>query len=75
MIEEAISQRELIAELHLENLFMSEQLGIVSSGMESALKPTRAESERAVANIREWRTYLSEPCVARMINDGWQWST
>ena len=75
MIEEAIWQRELIAALHLENIFMSEQLALASAGVESPLKPTRAESERAVANIRAWRTYLPEPCVATMIDDGWQWST
>ena len=75
MIEEAIWQRELIAALGLENLFMSEQLGLTSPGVANALKPTRAESERAVTSIRAWRTYLPEPCVARMIDDGWQWST
>jgi len=58
MIEEAIWQRELIATLHLENLFMSEQIGIASAGVESALKPTRAASARAVASIRAWRAYL-----------------
>lgn len=75
MTEEAIWQRELIAALHLENLFMSEHLALVNTGVANALKPTRAESERAVANIRAWRSYLPEPCVARMIDDGWQWST
>jgi hypothetical protein len=39
------------------------------------LQPTRAEIERAVGNIRAWRSYLPEPCVAKMIEDGWQWST
>lgn len=75
MIEDAIWQRELIAALHLENLFVSEQLGLASAGVANDLKPTRAESERAVANIRAWRTYLPAPCVAKMIDDGWQWST
>jgi hypothetical protein len=75
MIEEAIWQRELIAALHLESLFMSQQLGLAGAGVASDLKPTRAESARAVANIRAWRSYLPEPCVATMIDDGWQWST
>jgi hypothetical protein len=75
MIEEAISQRELIAALHLENLFVSQQLSPASAGMANDLRPTRAESERAVANIRAWQSYLPAPCVARMIDDGWQWST
>jgi hypothetical protein len=75
MIEEAIWQRELIAALHLENLFMSQQLGLAGAGVASDLKPTRAESARAVANIRAWRSYLPEACVATMIDDGWQWST
>jgi hypothetical protein len=75
MIEDPISQRELIAALHLENLFISEQLGPASAGMATELRPTRAESERAVANIRAWRSYLPALCVARMIDDGWQWST
>ncbi len=75
MIEDAIWQRELIAALRLENLFMSEQLGLAGVGLANDLKPTRDESDRAVANIRAWRTYLPAPCVAIMIDDGWQWST
>jgi len=39
------------------------------------IKPTFQESQRAVANIRAWRSYLPEACVSRMIDDGWQWST
>jgi hypothetical protein len=75
MIEQACWQRELIAALHLENLFNSAQIGFPSAEDADFLKPTRVDSERAVANIRAWRTYLPEPCVAKMIDDGWQWST
>ena len=75
MIDDAISQRELIAALHLENLFISEQLGFAGAVVANDLNPARAESERAVANIRAWRTYLPAPCVTKMIDDGWQWST
>jgi len=38
-------------------------------------EPEPADPERAAANIREWRTYLPEDCVERMIQDGWHWST
>jgi hypothetical protein len=75
MIEDAIWQRELIAALHLENLFTSQQLGLPGAALANDLQPTRAESARAVANIRAWRDYLPAPCVAKMIDDGWQWST
>jgi hypothetical protein len=74
MIDDSISQRELIAALHLENLFISQQLGSTDQ-MARALQPTWAETERAVANICAWRTFLPAPCVAKMIEDGWQWST
>jgi len=74
MIDDAIRQREIIAALHLENLFISQQLG-VSAQTAPDLQPTLAESERAIANICEWRSFLPAPCVAKMIDDGWQWST
>jgi hypothetical protein len=32
-------------------------------------------TERAVANIADWMTYLPEDCVRAMVNDGWHWST
>jgi hypothetical protein len=75
MVEDAIWQRELISALHLESLFLSEQFGSPSAEVANALRPTLAERERAVASIRAWRTYLPAPCVATMIDDGWQWST
>ena len=75
MVEDAIWQRELITALHLESLFTSEQFGSPSPEMTNALRPTPAECERAAASMRSWRTYLPEPCVAMMIDDGWQWST
>lgn len=74
MIDDAIWQRELIAALHLENLFISQQLGSTGSPVASDLEPTPAETERAVANICDWRSFLPAPCVAKMIDDGWQWS-
>lgn len=74
MIDDSISQRRLIAALHLEDLFISQQLGSIVQ-MSRAVQPTWAETERAVANICAWRTFLPAPCVARMIEDGWQWST
>jgi hypothetical protein len=68
-------QRDLIAALHLESLFSSAQLRNPSVEEAAFIRPTHAESARAVANIRVWRTYLPESCVSTMINDGWQWST
>jgi hypothetical protein len=75
MTDDARWQRELIAALHLENLFNSAQFGFANAEEARSLMPTRAESERAMANIRAWRTFLPEPCVAMMIDDGWQWTT
>ncbi len=75
MIDDAIRQRELIAALHLENLFIAQQLGSAGESMANDLQPTWGETERAVANICSWRSFLPAPCVAKMIDDGWQWST
>lgn len=75
MITDARWQRDLNAALHVESLFSSAQLGIPSVEDAASVKPTHAESARAVANIRAWRTYLPEACVSTMIKDGWQWST
>jgi hypothetical protein len=75
MTENARWQRDLIVALHLEDVFKSAHLGLPLAEDVALLKPSRAESERAVANIRSWRTYLPEACVASMIDDGWQWST
>jgi hypothetical protein len=41
--------------------------GSIESGGSAAL--------RAAAIVADWRTYLSEDCVAAMIKDGWHWST
>jgi len=75
MTEQLHRQRELIAALHLENLFNSAQLGFPSAEEAAFLKPTQADGDRAIDNIRAWRAYLPAPCVDRMIDDGWQWST
>jgi hypothetical protein len=64
-----------MAALHLEDAFNSAQLVPPTAEEVAFLKPTRAESERAVANMRAWRAYLPGPCVASMVDDGWQWST
>jgi hypothetical protein len=63
----------MIANLKLDALFESAQLGIPSAHTRN--DPSRSEANRAVANIRAWRTYLPEVCVEAMITDGWQWST
>ena len=68
-------QKDLITALHLESLFISSGLAFPSAEWADSVKPTPAESARAVANIREWRSYLSEACVKSLIDDGWQWST
>lgn len=68
-------QQDLVAALHLESLFAASALAFPDAEWAESLKPTPAESERAVANIREWRSYLPEACVNAMIDDGWQWST
>ncbi len=75
MTENARWQRDLIAALHLEDLFRSEHLGFPPAEDLAILEPSRADSERAVDNIRTWRSYLPEGCIASMIDDGWQWST
>jgi len=61
--------------LELDSLFSSVQLGFPRLNMRADIKPTRAEIDRAVASIRDWRVYLPPACVAAMIKDGWQWST
>ncbi len=67
-------QRDLVTALQRESLFSVSGLGIPQADW-AAVKPTFAECARAVANIREWRSYLPEDCVRCMIDDGWQWST
>lgn len=68
-------QRDLVAALQLESLFVSSGLAFPKLDWAESIKPTDAESKRAVANIREWRSYLPAACVNAMIDDGWQWST
>jgi len=75
MMDDAMWTQDLISALHSENLFISQQVGSAETSVEIDLKPTCAETERAVANIRSWRTYLPAACVVKMIDEGWQWST
>jgi hypothetical protein len=77
MITEARAQVDLIAALHLEDSF---KIGYLGSARGLSIKTSMARtasnaSSRAAANIAVWRTYLSEDCVAAMINDGWHFST
>jgi hypothetical protein len=73
MTTDAKSQESMIAALDLKSLFNSAQLGFIAA--DAMTKPDKIDVNRAVANIRVWRKYLPEGCVAAMINDGWQWST
>jgi hypothetical protein len=68
-------QQDLVSALHLESLFSSSGLAFPNIEWADAIKPTLADSTRAVENIRQWRCYLPEACVASMVSDGWQWST
>ena len=61
--------------LGFEAQFRALQIRLPSAAEKRLIKPTLSESQRAAANIRDWRSYLPEPCVARMLEDGWQWST
>jgi hypothetical protein len=75
MNNDAMWQSDLNTVLHSEKLFIAQHQESTQSAIETDLNPTRAETEQAVANIRAWRSYLPGPCVQRMIDDGWQWST
>jgi hypothetical protein len=75
MIDHPIRQRHLIAARHLKDLFVAQRLASGTTPLAADLRPTPAEIERAVASIRAWRAYLPGPCVAKMIYDGWHWST
>jgi hypothetical protein len=66
---------DLVDALSFEQQFAAAQLVLPSSEDARSIRPSFPESARAVANIRAWRSYLPEACVARMIEDGWQWST
>lgn len=68
-------QQDLVAALQLESLFDASGLGFPDAGWVESLKPTQADSARAVGLIRAWRSYLPVACVNAMIDDGWQWST
>ena len=73
MITDIRWQRAMIAGLELDAQFEAAQLGIRSAHTHN--DHSRSEVNRAVANIREWRSYLPEACVKAMITHGWQWST
>ena len=75
MNTDALWQQDLVDALHSEMLFISSGLAFPKFEWADSIKPTHAESVRAVANIRKWRAYLPEACVRSMIDDGWQWST
>jgi hypothetical protein len=66
---------DLLDALSFEARFSAAQRVPPSVKESDFIKPTFQESQRAVANIRAWRSYLPEACVSRMIDDGWQWST
>jgi hypothetical protein len=66
---------DLVDALRFEARFTAAQQVPPSIEERDLIKPTFQESQRAVANIRAWRSYLPEECVSRMIDDGWQWST
>lgn len=68
-------QSDLFDALSFESQFRAAQSTYPSPEEAMLVRPTRAESARAVANIRAWRSYLPEACVSIMISDGWQWST
>jgi len=75
MTAQARWQQELTAALSLENAFIAAHPGFPGAALAESMKPTRAESERAVENIQSWRSYLPPACVASMVEEGWQWST
>jgi hypothetical protein len=73
MATDAKIQELVIAALDLK--INSEQLGFSRLERHAMIKPNKADTEHAVANIRGWRKYLPQACVAAMIKDGWHWST
>lgn len=68
-------EKSLIAAIDLKFLFNSAQRGFPKLESAAMIRPSKAEIEHAVANIRVWRKYLPRACVVTMIKDGWQWST
>jgi hypothetical protein len=75
MATDVRSQKTMIAALDRKLLFNSPQWGVPTFEREAMKEPNQAGTGRAVANIRVWRKYLPQACVAAMIKDGWQWST
>jgi hypothetical protein len=60
----------------LDRLAFVQSVAVSAHGL--SIKMDRAEAaaiSRAAENVAVWRTYLSEDCVATMINDGWHFST
>lgn len=74
-MEDEMWKQDVLFALHSENHFIGAQPSVADPLLANELKPTQAETERAVANIRSWRTYLPAACVAKLIDEGWQWST
>jgi hypothetical protein len=68
-------QRDLLEALGFESMFTAAQPIQPSAEDTELVKPTLTASTQAISNIRSWRSYLPEVCVASMISDGWQWST
>jgi len=68
-------QDAMIAALDRKFLFNSPHWGVPTFERDAIIGPNEARTGRAVANIRVWRKYLPQACVAAMIKDGWQWST
>jgi len=75
MIPDARWDMDLMDALSFEQRFAAAQIVLPNAEQARSIRPTFADSARAVDNIRAWRSYLSEGCVARMMEDGWQWST
>jgi hypothetical protein len=75
MATDVRTQKTMIAALDRKLLFNSPQWGVPTFERAAMKEPNQARTGRAVANIRVWRKYLPQACVAAMIKDGWQWST
>lgn len=67
-------ERETEADQQLYELL--EYLGVGADiGATRGFWHVQGAPARAVANIKDWMTYLPENCVAAMVNDGWHWTT
>lgn len=52
------------------------QLGLAANPVAiQCLGHVNGATERAIANISDWMTYLPPACVSSMVRDGWHWST